>query len=40
LSSLCDGDSKRVEEALQAARNALQARIVFWDGVHMAISEI
>tara|TARA_B100000902_G_scaffold166009_1_gene160898 strand:- start:848 stop:1618 length:771 start_codon:yes stop_codon:yes gene_type:complete len=39
MSSLCDGDSKRVEEALQAARNALQARIVFWDGVHMAISE-
>ena len=40
LSSLCDGDSKRVEEALQAARNALQARIIFWDGVHMAISKI
>ena len=39
MSSLCDGDSKRVEEALQAARNALEARIVFWDGVHMAISE-
>ena len=40
LSSLCDGDSKRVEEALQAARNALQARIVFWDGVYKAISKI
>jgi len=40
MSRLCDGDSKRVEEALQAARNALQARIVFWDGVHRAISEI
>jgi len=40
MSRLCDGDSKRVDEALQAARNALQARIVFWDGVHRAISEI
>ena len=40
LSCLCDGDSQLLEEALQAARDALQARIIFWDGVYSAISEI
>ena len=40
LSSLCEGDLQRVEQSLQTARNALQARITFWDGVHRAILEI
>tara|TARA_B100000686_G_C16775810_1_gene968379 strand:+ start:478 stop:1248 length:771 start_codon:yes stop_codon:yes gene_type:complete len=40
LSCLCDGDSQRLEESIEAARISLQARIVFWDGVHNAISKI
>ena len=40
LSCLCDGDSQRLEESIEAAQISLQARIVFWDGVHNAISKI
>ena len=40
LSCLCDEDLQFIEDALEAARKALQARIVFWDGVNNAISGI
>jgi hypothetical protein len=35
---LCAGDKGRLQEAEQAAREALAARIAFWDGVHAALS--
>nr|VFK04987.1 MAG: Protein of unknown function (DUF3050) [Candidatus Kentron sp. H]VFK05304.1 MAG: Protein of unknown function (DUF3050) [Candidatus Kentron sp. H]VFK08552.1 MAG: Protein of unknown function (DUF3050) [Candidatus Kentron sp. H] len=33
LNELCGGDGQRIAEAEEAAREAMQARIVFWDGV-------
>ncbi len=38
LNSLCAGDSTRVEEAIDAAQDAVLARIAFWDGVLAAIT--
>lgn len=33
LNSLCDHDSNKVEQAIQAAEKAVNARLMFWDGV-------
>jgi len=38
LNSLCGGDGKRVEQAVEAANQAVNARLAFWDGVLEAIS--
>jgi hypothetical protein len=37
LLSLCRGDDRRLDEAHQAARRALTARIALWDGIYAAI---
>ncbi|MGE5466301.1 MAG: DUF3050 domain-containing protein [Ignavibacteria bacterium] len=37
LESLCGDDPAKVAEALAAARQAMEARIAFWDGVRAAI---
>jgi hypothetical protein len=37
LNSLCDGDETRIDEAISAAKEAVSARITFWDGVLAAI---
>lgn len=37
LEELCGGDPQRIREAEDAARQAIEARIHFWDGVHRAI---
>lgn len=37
LNELCAGDAVKVEEAVTAARQAIAARIAFWDGVGEAI---
>lgn len=37
LEELCGGDAQKVAEAEQAAQQALEARIAFWDGVLEAI---
>lgn len=38
LNGLCDGDERRIEEAVAAATIAVNARIDFWDGVLEAIT--
>jgi hypothetical protein len=38
LNSLCAGDPERAAEAAEAARDAVAARLHFWDGVHSAIT--
>ncbi|MBC8244058.1 MAG: DUF3050 domain-containing protein [Verrucomicrobia bacterium] len=40
LARLCDRDPRREQETLDTARSALQARLVFWDGVHRAIEQV
>ncbi|MEJ2344782.1 MAG: DUF3050 domain-containing protein [Gammaproteobacteria bacterium] len=37
VARLCDGDAVRMGEAQQAAKDALEARIRFWDGVGEAL---
>jgi hypothetical protein len=37
LNSLCGDDRRKQEEAVQAAEQAVEARILFWDGVLEAI---
>ena len=37
LNGLCDGDNKKIEESLDAAKQAISARIELWDGVLKAI---
>jgi hypothetical protein len=37
LNSLCAGDEDRIQEAINAAKEAVLARIEFWDGVLSAI---
>jgi hypothetical protein len=37
LNGLCDGDETKIQEAIQAANIAVNARIEFWDGVLEAI---
>ena len=39
LNELCEGNSEKLQEAEQAACEAIKARIQFWDGVAMAISD-
>ena len=39
LNGLCGGDENKIEEAVDAARKAVTARIEFWDGVLAAINE-
>ena len=39
LDLLCEGDEAKIAEAEEAALNAIQARIKFWDGVLVAIEE-
>jgi hypothetical protein len=38
LNALCDGDEIKVREAIEAARQAVSARVMFWDGVLEAIN--
>jgi hypothetical protein len=38
LESLCGGDVTKIDEALAAARQAMEARIAFWNGVAGAIA--
>lgn len=40
LNALCGGDEIRIQEAVDAARVAVKARIVFWDGVLAAIETL
>lgn len=37
LNGLCEGDDKKIQEAIDAATDAVTSRIVFWDGVLEAI---
>ena len=37
LNSLCDGDEVKIQEAVDAAKQAVTARIQFWDGALAAI---
>lgn len=37
LEQLCAGDPQKIDEAVAAARQAIEARIAFWDGVLEAI---
>ncbi|HEX8964407.1 MAG TPA: DUF3050 domain-containing protein [Rhodocyclaceae bacterium] len=37
LESLCGGDAAKAVEAMAAARQAMEARIAFWDGVQAAL---
>ena len=37
LNELCAGDSKKIDEAIKAAEEAVRARLLFWDGVAAAI---
>jgi hypothetical protein len=37
LNGLCDGDKVKIQEAIDAAKQAITARIKFWDGVLAAI---
>lgn len=37
LNGLCGGDSVKIEEALTAATQAVEARLAFWDGVLVAL---
>lgn len=39
LGLLCAGDPERIREAGVAARQAIEARIRFWDGVHTGFAE-
>jgi Protein of unknown function (DUF3050) len=39
VSALCDKNDQREQEAIRAAEKALEARIVFWDGVESAIKD-
>jgi len=38
LNSLCDNDETKVQEAIDAAKAAISARIEFWDGVLTSIN--
>ena len=38
LNGLCAGDETRIQEAVDAAKHAVTARIEFWDGVYAAIN--
>lgn len=38
LNGLCGGDEKKIAEAIDAAKLAVEARIKFWDGVLLAIN--
>ena len=38
LNRLCDGDDIKIQEAVNAANAAVNARIEFWDGVYDAVS--
>ncbi len=40
LNGLCCGDKVKIDEAIEAAGLAVQARLVFWDGVLEAINSI
>ena len=37
LNELCGGDTSKIDESLQAAEQAVEARLQFWDGVEQAI---
>ena len=37
LNGLCGSDPLRLEEAVHAAEQAVDARLAFWDGVHAAL---
>lgn len=39
LNSLCGGNETRIDEAINAARTAVEARLRFWDGVLAAIED-
>lgn len=40
LKNLCDNDSQKWMEALNAAKNALKARHSLWDGINQSINQI
>ena len=37
VAALCDKNDRREQEAMRAAERALEARIIFWDGVEAAM---
>lgn len=39
LNQLCGNDTTRIEQAIQAAGKAVEARLAFWDGVADAITQ-
>ena len=39
LNALCEQDEQKVDEAVAAANRAVQARLAFWDGVHVFINK-
>lgn len=39
LNGLCDGDEQKIQEAIDAASVAVNARLAFWDGVLEAINQ-
>lgn len=40
LNSLCEGSKEKQQEAIEAAEQAVNARVIFWDGVLEAIESI
>jgi len=40
LNELCAGDAQKIEEAIDAASEAVNARLKFWDGVLEAIKSL
>jgi hypothetical protein len=40
LNRLCEDDERKIEEAVNAAHTAVNARLDFWDGVFATISEL
>ena len=39
IEKLCENDPSKIDEAIEAARKALQMRIQLWDGIHSTIEK-
>lgn len=39
LNGLCEGDSQKIDLAIQAAKQAVEARLTFWNGVLLALEQ-
>ena len=39
IEKLCENDPTKIDEAIEAARKALQMRIQLWDGIHATIEQ-